>query len=252
MTNLNINDSKKILVALIAVTFTVSATSLQAAVLTGSGPNLPMPVPNGSWPPGVSPLQVSAGLSFTGTWNATAHPNWVGTFNATGLVPSAFATGVTQYDFTSLPLGYLPAGTFFIFGDVDGGSGNPERFDLTAANLSGQINTEWLGAVAGPNSVHAVRGPGTGGAGAVLASDIPGWSWQGTNPNGYHITGATVGPGNPNVAVALVTNQPIYRLRLNKPTTHYGFGLQAPLVPEPTSCFLMVCGLAALAVGRRR
>ncbi len=245
-------DSARSLAALLTFTFLASTASLQAAVLTGSGPNLPTPVPNGSWPPGVSPLQVSAGLTFTGTWNATAHPNWVGTFNAAGLVPSAFATGVTQYDFTSLPLGYLPAGTFFIFGDVDGGSGNPERFDLTAFNLSGQINTEWLGAVAGPNTVHAVRGPGTGGAGAVLPSDIPGWSWQGTNPNGYHITGASVGPGNPNVAVALVSNQPIYRMRLNKPTTHYGFGLQAPRIPEPGTCVLMVCGLAAFAVGRRR
>lgn len=238
--------------ALIALLL-LTSSQLTAAILTGSGPNLPAPVPNPVWPPGISPLQVSAGLTFTGTWNASAHANWVGTYNANGLVPSAFATGVTQYDFTTLPLGYLPAGTFFIFGDVDGGSGNPERFDLTAFNGSGQINSEWLGAVSGPNPVHVIRGPGTGVAGAILPNDIPGWSWQGTNPNGYHITGASVGPSNPNVALALVTNQPIHRLRLNKPTTHYGFGLQAPPpVPEPASICLMTLGCAALGVMRRR
>lgn len=231
----------------------LTSGQLSAAILTGSGPNLPAPAPNPAWPPGISPLQVAAGLSFTGTWNATAHSDWVGTYNANGLIPGAFATGATQYDFTTLPLGYLPAGTFFIFGDVDGGSGNPERFDLTAFNGSGQINSEWLGSFAGPNPVHAVRGPGTGTGGTVLPNDIPGWSWQGTNPNGYHITGASVGPNNPNVALALVTNQPIHRLRLNKPTTHYGFGLQAPPpIPEPASICLMALGCTALGVARRR
>lgn len=233
------------------VCLTSSAT---AAILTGSGPNLPIPVPNPAWPPGVSPTRVQTGPTFTGTWNATAHPDWVGTYNAVGLIPSAFATGVVRYDFTTLPLGYLPAGTFFIFGDVDGGSGNPERFDLTAFDSSNSVITnEWLGATTGPNSVHSVRGPGTGVAGAVLPGNMPGWSWQGTNPNGYHITGASV-TGNPNVAVALVTNQPIYTMSLNKPTTHYGFGMQAPLaVPEPASVALLaMASVGVVVVGRYR
>ena len=47
---------------------------------------------------------------------------------------------------------------------------------------------------------------------------------------------------------------PIYRMSLNKPTTHYGFGMQAPMaIPEPSSVLLagvaVVVGFATL---RRR
>lgn len=154
-----------------------------------------------------------------------------------------------------MPLGYLPAGTFFIFGDVDGGSGNPERFDLTAYdNTSAIISNEWLGEVSGPNSVYSVRPTGgTGGGGTVVPTNMPGWSWQGTNPNGYHITGASVGSfPNPAVAFALVTNQPIYQMDLNKPTTHYGFSMQAPVgIPEPSSV-LLVLGSCVTALAVRR
>lgn len=218
--------------------------TVSAAILTGSGPNLPIPTPNPAWPPGVSPTQIDFGGTFTGTWAAPADPDWVGTYNATGPIPGAFAVGTTRYDFTTLPLGYLPAGTFFLFGDVDGGSTNAERFDLQALDGSGNaITSEWLGAATGPNSTHAVRGPGTGTGGTVLPGNTPGWDWDLTNADSYHVTGATVTGGNPNVAVALVTNQPIHQLLLNKPTTHYSFSLQAPsAVPEPASLLLALAG----------
>lgn len=227
-------------------------SQLSAAILTGSGGNLPIPAPNPAWPPGQSPLQVPFGPGFTGAWGPGVHPNWLGGFTAIGPIPSAFNTGVTRYDFTSLPLGYLPAGTFLIFGDVDGGSTLAERFDLRAfdaANLP--ITNEWLGATTGPNTVHAVTGSGTGGGGSIVPGNMPGWDWNGINPNAYRIAGSTFG-GNPSIAVALVTNQPIWRLQLNKPNTHYGFGLQAPLVPEPSSLALMLLAGVGVVTSQRR
>lgn len=224
-----------------------------AAPLTGSGAHLPVPAPNPAWPPGVSPTQVQTGPTFTGVWGAGTHPDWAGGggYSAVGPIPGAFATGSIFYDFTTMPLGYLPAGTFFIFGDVDGGSGNPERFHIEAFDSVGStITTEWLGG-AGANPVYAVRPTGgTGGGGAVLPTDTPGWDWNVTQPNEYLITGATVGPANPNVAVALETTQPIYRMLLEKPTTHYGFGMQAPAVPEP-ACAGLLAALGAVLVTRR-
>ena len=182
-----------------------------------------------------------------GTWSAPAHPNWVGAYNAVGPIPSAFNVGAIRYDFTSLPLGYLPAGTFFIFGDVDGGSGNPERFLIEAFDSGGNtITNEWL------DDTVSVTGSGTGGGGSILPNNMPGWDWNINQPNEYFITGGTVTGGNPNVALALVTNQNIYRMRLEKPTTHYGFAMQAPTIPEPTSLALLAGGLAALGYASRR
>ncbi|MFV1980731.1 MAG: hypothetical protein ACC655_06220, partial [Rhodothermia bacterium] len=96
--------------------------SLEAAVLSGSGPNLPIPGVNPPWPPGVALTRTPVGGGFTGTWTSPADANWIGTFNATGSVPSNTSSGSTNYDFSALPNGNLPVGTFFIFNDVDSGS----------------------------------------------------------------------------------------------------------------------------------
>lgn len=220
-----------------------AATSLtHAAVLTGSGPHLPIPSPNPAWPPGVPETRIQTGPTFVGSWGPPAHPAWNGFYIASGQIPSAFATGTIRYDFTTLPLGYLPAGTFFSFGDIDGGSGNPERFHIEAFDSSNNtITTEWL------DDTFAVTGTGTGSSGTILSNNMPGWDWNVANPNEYQITGASVTGGNPNVAFALVTNQPIYRMSLEKPTTHYGFGMQAPEIPEPATVTMLLVSLASMA-----
>jgi hypothetical protein len=80
---------------------------------------------------------------------------------------------------------------------------------------------------------------------------MPGWSWNDVaSPSTYVIDGSTVTAGNPNVAFALVSNQPISSMELDKLTTYYGFVLAAPIVPEPSTALLMCLGLMALATGR--
>lgn len=230
--------------------------SSQAAILTGSGLNLPLPVVNPTPPFAVAPTYASVGAVHTGTWNVgTVEPNWVGTFGMSTPPLPSLSTGSTTYDFTSLPLGYLPAGTFFVFGDVDGGSGNPERYNLQAFDsptLTTPETSEWL------DDTYAVGGVGTGIGGTIQATDVPAWDWNITNPDFYQIYASPNLTGNPSMTVTLQTNQPIYGLSLEKPSTHYGFNILAPIpgstggrIPEPTSAMLL--GLAGLAgVWRRR
>lgn len=217
-----------------------------AAPLTGAGLHLPIPSPNPAWPPGDPPSRVATTAGFTGTWSSPVQPNWVGTYNAVGPIPSSMAAGVVHYDFSTLPLGHLPAGTFFVFGDVDRGSNLSERFDLRAFDSSGNIlSTPWL------DETHAVTGAG-GSSSTIQSSDMPEWSWDAPATSAtYVIDGSSTSGGNPNVAFALVSNHPIHTLELNKATTHNGFVLQAPTaIPEPST--LALTSLALLAVWARR
>lgn len=224
------------------------AAPLEAAPLTGSGPDLVMPTVNPPWSPGISATRATVTGGFTGTWTAPVQPDWVGTFNAWGQIPDANGTGIVRYNFSTLPNGFLPVGTFFIFGDVDGGSTLAERSDLKAFDGSGnELATEWL------DVMVAYTGTGTGTGGAIVPGNMPGWDWNSINANTYRIDGATVTGGNPSIALALVSNQPIYTMELNKNATHHGFALQAPTVPEPSSALLAICGLFAFgAVSRNR
>lgn len=236
-------------VALVAVASISGAAS--AAVLTGSGPFLPLPASNPAWPIGIAPTYATVGLTHTGDWTGLGvHPDWDGVFGmSTPPIPS-LSTGETRYDFTTLPLGYLPAGTYFAFGDVDGGSSNPERYDLQAFDSGGSpITTEWL------DDTYAVNGSGTGGGGTILANDLPSWDWDVSNPDSYQLAASLSPTGNPSVTAVLQTNQPIWGLHLVKPTTHYGFNLLAPpegFVPEPGTAALVAPAVVAAAWRRRR
>ena len=225
-------------IAALAAVSTISA----GQVLTGSGTSLPLSGPLPATEAAVRSNITASG--FTGTWSAPALPAWVGSYTATGPAPSGLgnAAGVTRYDFTSLPTGVLPSGTFMIFADLDGGSATNETFVLQASDSSGNpITFEWLDQPAGET------GTGTGTGGTILAGNMPGWTWDATQAS-YTFAGTTSG-GNPNISVFVPTNSDIAFLSLERTSQFASFGLRAP-VPAPGAAALL--GLGAVAGLRRR
>ena len=181
-------------------TFDVDLSVVPCVVraLVGSGQHIALPSPNPAAPPyQQAPLlgAIIPNVSFNGTWSTPAPACWIGTFTATGPVPSSENMGTTTYNFASLPQGGLPSGTFVLFGDVDGGSGSNEQITLRAFDvLNNPIITPWLDV--------AVTAWGVGGAGgSPTVSDIPGWNYNPTT-GVYVIDGSTVTLGNPTVSFA--------------------------------------------------
>lgn len=231
--------------ALIASTGLGSIVSAQP--LTGSGANLPIPAPNDPPPPQQPRTATLGGPGWTGSWIAPAAPAWVGSFTAIGPIPSGTTnpTGTTRYDFSTLPTGELPVGTFFRFGDVDGGSTTTEVFTLQAFDTGGTlITTPWL------DVPIAVTGTGTGGGGAILPGNTPGWSWT-AGTGTYVIDGATVTGGNPSLTVFLESNTSIASMRLTRGSGFASFSLAAPLIPAPGGLAVVAAG-GLLASRRRR
>jgi hypothetical protein len=228
--------------ATIALTLIAGTASAQ---LIGAGPNLPIPAPNN--PPPLQQVRTAtpSGPGWTGSWTAPAAANWVGSFTAIGPIPAGMTTtGTTRYDFTTLPTGELPSGTFFRFGDVDGGSTTTEIFTLRAFDTGGNvITTPWL------SLPISVTGTGTGGAGAILPGNTPGWSWA-AGTGTYTIDGSTVTGGNPSVSVFMTSLVGMSTMQLTRGSTFCSFSLAAPLVPAPSSAALL--GLGGLAACRRR
>ena len=225
----------------LALTFTASA-----APLTGSGANLGIPSPNI-----VPPLQtaVLSGITpagFDGTWTAPALSPWIGTFSATGPVPASnsYPAGFTRYDFTPLTANQLPTGTYFSFGDADGGSFTNETFVLSAYDSAGAlIATPWL------NEPVAVSGVGTGSGGAILPGNTPGWAWDAAQSE-YTIDGSTVTGGNPTLTVWLESNIDMTFLNVQRTSNFANFGLSAP-TPEPGTAVMLVL-LGAFGLRRRQ
>lgn len=217
---------------------------LLATPLTGSGTHLPIPSPN---PPLTAETRVISnlvpGVSFDGTWSAPALSPWHGTFSATGPLPAgAGPTGTTNYDFSTLNAGKLPSGTYFRFGDLDGGSQTGETFRLRAFDVLGnQITSAWLDE---PINVSGVgRGPGS----TVTSDDMPGWSFSG---GVYDFVGSTTPGFNPSAGVTLPSNVDVYTLEVFRSSDFANFSLAAP-VPEPASVLLLMLG-AVSGVLRRR
>jgi hypothetical protein len=175
------------------------------------------------------------GNAFLGTWTSPAKAAWIGTFGAAGPVPKSSNTGITTYDFTSLPNGVLPAGSY------DGVLG----FDLTATNASGALVTPWL------DTPIAAWGAGNGLGGTPAAFDMPQWAY---GAGIYHLDGYSVSsiPTNPSITFALTNNTPITTLTLNKGFISYSFSLAAP-VPESATAGMLGIGLYGLVgFGLRR
>ena len=196
-----------------------------AMPLTGVGQHLPVPVPNPERPMWQSrTLELLPG-GFEGTWTDDVAPDWRGTFTATGHAPTGLQVGMAHYDFTSLPTGQLPVGTFFRFEDVDRANAN-EIFMLKASDSSGNpILDSWLSV---PLWVGGSLGVGDSRA-------MPGWKLDTSGV--YTIDGRTeTYPGNPNVGFLLINLVPIAELSVDKASIFYGLSLAAPFTaPESIS-----------------
>ncbi len=207
----------------------LSAASATAAPLNGSG-TLPVPNPNPgipNWEPAAL-SNINHPISFTSTWASPAAPAWIGSFQATGPVPSSPNSGTTTYDFSTLASN-LPAATFFSFGDVDGGSGGGETFRLQAFNSGVPITAPWL------NPPVGAWGTGQGPAGAILATDMPDYSFDSLTGI-YTIDGSNV-PGNPAIGFALTTVFSMDELVLVKATTTMALAWPRPCrVPPAPRC----------------
>lgn len=211
-----------------------------ASVLTGSGPNLPIPIPNPASFPHIG--AVNSGITtagFTGTWTAPAEPDWIGSFDAKGPVPSGSSSpaGTTRYDFTTLAHGSLPAGTFFWIGDVDHGSGAHEYYTFNAYDSSGAVITSpWLD--------EPIQAYGTG----LTSTAMPSWDWD-SGTGTYTFDGMDV-PFNPSIGIYMPSNQDISTLVVFRSAAVENFALHAPTVPAPGSAALVA--LSGLVVLRRR
>lgn len=229
----------------VLLSFTLFTGSVQGGVLTGTGPNLLIPGSNPGAPP--SEIRTTTNvttLGFTGSWTAAVLPAWFGSFTATGPIPASVSNpaGLTRYDFSGMANGVLAAGTFFRFGDVDGGSNTNEKFELQAFGTGGAILTPWLDEAIG------VIGSGTGSGGSILPIDLPKWDFNFTT-GVYTFDGATVTNGNPSVGFYLPSNVDITMLDVNRFSSFENFVLAAPI---PTPGTAVVLGLSGIVLVRRR
>lgn len=222
----------------------LSASAALAVPLTGSGAHLPIVSPIVPANQGRTTAPIAGG--FSGTWTAPAAAAWVGTFTALGPIPAGLANpiGTTRYDFTSLPLGALSAGTYFRFGDLDGGSSTTETFTLRAFDASNSLITApWLD---GPVYTGGI---GTGPGSSLVTGNMPGWSWT-AGTGSYFFDGSTITTANPSVSFYLESNMDIAYLQLTRTSAFANFSLGAPLVPAPGSAALLAA--AGIAGARRR
>ena len=236
---------------------TLGSNTVDAAVLDSSAvrlPATPVGLPDGVW---LNRQTTSTG--YIGSWSAPVHPDWTGSFLATGGAEFANYKGTNSYDFSGLRKNYLPKGTMLAFNDLD--RNNPdESLVLRAFDANGDpITAAWL---KGPVGVVNNLAP-------VAPADMPGYRFADqtahyVRPSGggalipldkgsYFFDGQTTARGSSVVqGVFLETLFDIHTMTLVKNDTNNTFGFRAPTIPEPsTVCSALLALSAAAATGMR-
>ena len=188
--------------------------------LTGTGEHLPF-APTGSRIVPVQPSYVQSASSFTGTWLADVPTAWQGSFTGLGRFPAG-NTGdhSTEFDFSGLASGVLPAGTYLHIGDLD----TIEHLTLKAYDSQHHaISRPWLNRT--PLEQHG-SGTGVGFPGSLQPTDMPGWDWNDSTLT-YAFDGTTV-VGNPNLCFTLSSCEPIAFLEVTREVTGFNVSVIAP------------------------
>ena len=196
------------------------AEEIVQSPLTGTGKHLPF-APTVSRINPVDPSYDHGATSYTGTWSANVLAAWRGTFTGLGRIPVG-NTGdhSTEYDFSGLADGVLPAGSYLHINDLD----TIEHLKLKAYDSQHHpISQPWINR--NPLEQHG-SGSGVGFPGLVEPTDMPGWEWNESTQT-YAFDGTTV-VGNPNVSFTLSTGETIVFLEVTREVTGFHLALAAP------------------------
>ena len=230
----------------------VSGTSAYAQlILPGTTDPIPIPATNPGSPTAVfpsPPLLIDPNVpSYSQTWSFPAKPDWIGTFTFTGAFPSGSSNpaGTTTYDFTGLPLGFLPVNSFLRIGDLDHGSGNTEKITISGTCVSCGNPGAFLDLPFGVSESIFDFIPTLNEMPSVIRTDPIAPS------SVYEFIGSTVIANNPGISFAMTNNHALTSLTVVRADSFSNFSILAMPIPEPSTFALAALGLMGIGWRRR-